>query len=188
MKKLLALAVCVGATVVALGQDGTVNFNNRMSIVGIDARVIGIDGNPVSGADGFVAQLAYTATEGGALTPFGDVVSFYGDKEIKYGYLSGGIQNVPDMAGQDVWIQMQAWNTNDGATYADAVAAGAKLGAGASNIIPVKLGGDGIPPALPANLVGLEGFQLQGGEVIPEPSTFALGLIGIGALLLRRRK
>ena len=188
MKKLLALAVCVGATVVALGQDGTVFFSNKLSSAGIDARVIGIDGNPVSGADGFVAQLAYTATEGGAMTPFGDVVPFYGDRDVKYGYVNGGSQGVPNMAGQDVWIQMRAWNTNDGASYADAVAAGAKLGAGASNIIPVKLGGDGIPPALPANLVGLEGFQLQGGEVIPEPSTFALGLIGIGALLLRRRK
>jgi hypothetical protein len=186
MKKLLALAVCVGTAVVALGADGTVNFNNRMTIAGIDARVLGPDGNPVSGADGFVAQLAYTATEGGAMTPFGDVVSFYGDKEVKYGYVNGGVQSIADMAGQNVWIQMQAWNTNDGASYADAVAAGGP--AGVSNIIPVKLGGDGVPPALPANLVGLQGFQLQPGEVIPEPSTFALGLIGIGALLLRRRK
>ncbi|MCP5522836.1 MAG: PEP-CTERM sorting domain-containing protein [Verrucomicrobiales bacterium] len=32
----------------------------------------------------------------------------------------------------------------------------------------------------------LRGRRLSGGRVIPEPSTFALGLIGIGALMLRR--
>lgn len=186
MKKLLTLAVCVGTTVVALGQDGTVRFATFAPPT-IDARVLDVDGNPVKGADGYVAQLAWAETEGGALTPFGSVESFLDTPEAANGYIVAGTQGVPGKPGADVFIAMQAWNSNDGASYADALAAGGPTGM--SNVIPITLGDPTAdPPGVPADLVGLQGFQLQGGEVIPEPSTFALGLIGIGALMLRRRK
>jgi hypothetical protein len=185
MKKLLVLAVCTGAVATALAQVGTVNFTTLVP-GSVDAAVTDAGGALLNGADGYVAQLAYTATEGGALTPFGSVSAFFSAAPAGYGYVVAGSQSLAGMAGADVWIQMQAWNSNDGASLADAMAAGGM--AGVSNIIPVTLGGGGDPPAVPADLVGLQGFQLQGGEVIPEPSTFALGLIGIGALLLRRRK
>jgi hypothetical protein len=57
------------------------------------------------------------------------------------------------------------------------------LGWGASKVFNVTLGG-GLNP--PANLVGLEAFSAV---VVPEPSTFILGILGaVGLLALRRRK
>ncbi|MCB1125825.1 MAG: PEP-CTERM sorting domain-containing protein, partial [Verrucomicrobiae bacterium] len=171
------------ATATLLGADGTVNFNNKVTTAGINARVSDMDGNFVSGAD-YVAQLAW-GTASDALAPIGAPVAFYSDKDTKYGYVNGGVVSVADMAGAAGFIAMLTWSPADGADYASAKAAGGQTGM--SNVIPVTLGGNGEPPALPADLVGMEAFALSG-EAIPEPSTFALGLIGIGALMLRRRK
>ena len=55
------------------------------------------------------------------------------------------------------------------------------LARGFSSTIDVVLGGD---PADPTALVGLSSFFV----VIPEPSTIALGVLGLAALVLRRRK
>jgi hypothetical protein len=80
-------------------------------------------------------------------------------------------------------VQVRAWATAGGVTSYEA-AKGAPGGKwGESNIISIKTGGYDNPPALAANLVGLTGFQL-----VPEPSTIALVLLGAAALLLRRRQ
>jgi hypothetical protein len=56
------------------------------------------------------------------------------------------------------------------------------------------LGGDpggGATPILPSGLAGLGNEATNAGlgvVVVPEPSTIALGVLGVGALLLRRRK
>lgn len=42
-----------------------------------------------------------------------------------------------------------------------------------------------VPPDVPFNLSGLKSFNLH---TVPEPSVIALGVVGLGALLLRRRK
>jgi len=47
------------------------------------------------------------------------------------------------------------------------------------------LGGTGSPPAATPDLTGLTSFNLF---IVPEPSLIALGALGLGALLLRRRK
>jgi len=56
-----------------------------------------------------------------------------------------------------------------------------------------SLGGDpggGATPIIPSGLAGLgdETTSAGLGVVVPEPSTIALGVLGVGALLLRRRK
>ena len=58
---------------------------------------------------------------------------------------------------------------------------------GQSGAITITLGGGVLTPA---NLEGMQPFTISsgGGVVIPEPSTIALAALGIGALLLRRRK
>jgi hypothetical protein len=186
MKKLLVMSVCLGATATLLAGDGKVNFNNKVTLDNINARVTDMDGNPVSGAD-YSAQLLWGLASD-SLAPIGVPVAFYSDRDTKYGYINGGDVVVADGAGVAGFVAMVAWDHNAGADYASAMAAGGQTGM--SNVIPLTLGGDpgtGDPPIATPNLVGLEAFQLTA-EIIPEPSTFALGLIGIGALMLRRRK
>jgi len=58
---------------------------------------------------------------------------------------------------------------------------------GEASFLSGPLGGPvaGNPDAAPASLLGFNGFTMY---VVPEPSTIALGVLGVGALLLRRRK
>lgn len=176
MKKLIVLAACLSASTLALGQ-GAFNMNSKVSADGIDAPVM-YDGMKVDGADGWVAQTAMRTTEAGPFTPIGEVVAFRSGKAA--GYFSGGAVDTGLAAGTQVFLQVQAWNTADGATYADAEAAFGPIGA--SNVIGLNVTA---PPDTPPNMVGLEGFSVA---IVPEPSTMALGLLGIAALMLRRRR
>jgi len=179
MKKLVVIAACVGATAMAFGQ-GQFNLNNRQTADGINAKVTHVDGTtPLDGANGWVVQ-AYVGADAGSLAPVGSPVEFRtGAAE---GYFAGGAVDAGVANGTSVMVQIAAWNTNDGADYATAAA---NMGAvGMSGIVSVTVDG---PPNTPPNLIGLEPWTVSA-EVIPEPSTFALGLLGIGALMLRRRK
>jgi hypothetical protein len=178
MKKLIVLAACVGATSLALGQ-GAFNLNNKVNAAAIDAPVsMAMGGALLSGADGWVVQATMSTTANGAFAPVGTAVSFRTGAAI--GYFAGGAVDTGLASGTDIFVALQAWNTNDGATYAAAEAAGGAVGM--SNVVPVTVDG---PPNTPPNLTGLVGWQVG---VIPEPSTMALGLLGIGALMLRRRR
>jgi len=184
MKRLIVLAACVGATAVAFGQ-GQYNLNNRVTAASIDARVLDMDGNPLNGDDGYVAQAYMSDSEMGAYTPIAGNVATFRNAPVPagLGYLNGAIVTVDGSAvGSSIWVKLGAFSTNDGATYEAAQAAGGQVGW--SNPVQVSLGGDTVQPP---DLAGLQGWSVSG-EVIPEPSTFALGLIGIGALMLRRRK
>jgi len=81
-------------------------------------------------------------------------------------------------------FQMRVWNNAGGTltTYA------AALSKGKSGLIDVgALGGTGTPAATDPNLIGLQSFSLA--VTVPEPSSIALGVIGLGSLMfLRRRK
>jgi hypothetical protein len=101
--------------------------------------------------------------------------------------LSGG-QTVPGGApGAIVNLIARAWDNTGGATYDTA------LIKGSSTFKSPALGGDvdgdpSTPPApAPAMVTGNpDGFQNI--QLLPEPSTIALGALGVAALLLRRRK
>jgi hypothetical protein len=73
---------------------------------------------------------------------------------------------------------MRAWEAAKGASYEAAVAGGGIYGSS----LPVSLALSN-PPAAPTDMVGLAAFSL-----VPEPSTMALGVLGVAALLLRRRQ
>jgi hypothetical protein len=80
--------------------------------------------------------------------------------------------------GVGVWVQMRAWDNAGGTlmTYEAARTTGSRFGK--SNIIIVgPLGSEypnGSPPYLDPFLIGLQPFSL-----VPEPSTIALGLLGV---------
>lgn len=169
----------MSVTAVAFGQ-GQFNFNNRVSGV-VDARVFDSAGDPLNGAEGWVAQ-AYVGMDAASLAPVGGIFAFRSAPvPAGLGYIAGNAVTVPGMGnGTDVVVEMRVWNTNNGASYE---AASAAFGAvGASNPVTVTLAE---APALPEDLVGLQSFSVA---IIPEPSTMALGLLGIGALMLRRRR
>jgi hypothetical protein len=162
----------------AFGQ-GTFNLNNRQVADGINAIVTDAGGAGLDGANGWVVQ-AYVGADAGSLAPVGTPVSFR--EGAAAGYFAGGAVDAGVANGTQVMVQLAAWNTNDGADYAAAMA---NMGAvGMSGTLSVTVDG---PPNTPPNLIGLEPWSVSA-EVIPEPSTFALGLLGIGALMLRRRK
>jgi hypothetical protein len=166
MKKLIIGLASLMVCAVAYGQ-GQVNFNNR--VVGIvDAKVLLPDGTG-AGA-GFKAQL-YGGPVGGALQPLMPVTDFRTGNAV--GYVNGVTAIVPNVAaGGSATIVMRAFN---GDTFETSSVFGSSEAITVSN-----LGGGTITPP---NLVGLQGFSL-----IPEPSTIALGVLGVGALLFMRRR
>lgn len=96
---------------------------------------------------------------------------------------SGGDVTIPGTpAGSTANLTVRAWDTASG-SFANAQIRGE------GSFTSQALGGvnpNPPPPALTApDLTGFQGFTMV---VVPEPSTIALGALGIGALLLRRRK
>ena len=101
------------------------------------------------------------------------------------GIFSGGDVTVPNYVGI-ISLQIRAWLTADGATYSAASISGHT---GASTIMQVSLGNpDAIPPGTATSLEGkLSSFAVTA-SAVPEPSTIALGVMGLSVLLFRRRK
>jgi len=179
MKKFLAIAAVVAATIAAQAQ-GTVNFANRVPSSGIDAKVLGTDGTALSGA-GFMAQL-YVGANASSLSAVGSPVPFRTGAAA--GYISASTITTGIAPGA-ASAAVRAWDASTGASYEAATVKGS------SAVLSIVLGGAGSPPSLPGDLTGLTGFSLTGSAPVgnvPEPSTIALGVIGAGALFLRRRK
>jgi hypothetical protein len=179
MKKLLLLAVLAVAAVGAYAQ-GTVNFANVA--VGVNAPITNAAGVRASGA-AYTAQL-YVGPSGtvdaNSLVAVSGTAAF--NTGTQAGYFTGGQRAISGSAGgSTVTLQVRAWNTAAGATYEAAMSNPSGEG-NWSNLIQVTLG---TPPGAPANMTGLQGFQLV---PVPEPSSIALGLLGLGAIALFRRR
>jgi hypothetical protein len=83
-------------------------------------------------------------------------------------------------AGEVARIQMRVWEARGGATWAEAIAnADPTVLRGTSPSFNLTLS------ANPVNPTGLVSFNLY---QVPEPSVIALGVLGVGALLLFRRR
>ena len=98
-------------------------------------------------------------------------------------------QNVPGTtAGAMGTFQLRAWDNLGGTvTTWDAALANPASAHGSSALFTptFPLGGLTSPPTTPPGLQGLQSFNLA---VVPEPGVIALGVLGLGALLLLRRK
>lgn len=111
------------------------------------------------------------------------------------GQFSGGqatITGIP--AGGVVWAQCKAWQAiyggNTLATYESAlttpVVGGVAPLVGVSNPFRIDTGDPTTTPSgTPGNLAGMLPFTLT---PVPEPSVIGLGLLGLGSLLLLRRR
>jgi len=101
------------------------------------------------------------------------------------GYIFGPTFAVTGSApGATVAFDVLVWNPADGATYAAALAKGGATITGSSGVVQGYVLGGGSPPVAP----GFPAFAPFSLSATPEPTTLALGAMGLGALLLRRRK
>jgi hypothetical protein len=183
MKKLLITAAALLVTVSTYAQ-GVVVFGNSASSLILDGK----DGLAAAGADGIRAALYWAPlsdpdnfTQIGAFANVGVPVA---------GTFSGGNRTTGNATapGAVARFQVRAWESAYGATFEEAIAAPAMGGRvalrGVSNIMEFQTGA---PPASPPTTLinnGLQGFTV----VVPEPSVVALGIMGVGALLLLRRR
>ena len=182
MKKLLVLTSILALSGSALGQ-GTVNFVNFGA--GLDGRVSTAAGM-MAGSD-YWGQL-WAGPTADSMAAVGVPVAFRNTSAgAPSGIVNGGSVTIDSIAaGGAAFVQLRAWAAASGSSWDEAVSQ-AVYEAGQSGTINLPNTGNpnAAPPGLPVALTGLQPFQL---EVIPEPSTWALLLLGLGALALRRRK
>jgi hypothetical protein len=172
MKKALIALAAMLMSVAAYGQAQVV-FNTRV-VGSVDAPVFK-PGNVLPGP-GFTAQLFWD--NAGSLVPLTPATTFR-TVATREQYVEPVDVTINGLAaGAQGTFIFRAWETAGG-SFDQAKAA---HWWGESAPVTIATGG-GLNP--PANLVGLQGFTLQ---IVPEPSTIALGVLGAAALLLRRRK
>jgi len=194
MKKLSIISLLL-ATAVAGFSQGRLTFGNLSGPVDApdnESATTGSPNTPASGV-GFRAQLWC----GGP----GDLESAFVQIGVDVGYtlgpgyfpavpramtngsptvVGGGTVTFATGAGSVVQAQVRAWRLADGATYAAAFAAGGYTG----KSVPVNVTLTVSPT--PANAMnGLASFNIVN---VPEPSSIALGLLGLGAIALFRRR
>lgn len=192
MKKLILTSVALVASVTLYAQ-GTINFANNASSP-ISSILTGT--NIPARSTGFAIALYYLPDQATAPTTADFVISLLPNTTFNTpgaGQFSGGTKTTPNTTppGSPAWFQVRCWETAFGATWEEAISNpvpqnGRLALVGTSNIIRVTSGNPPLTTPGSLTLAGLQGFVLV---PVPEPTTIGLGLLGLGALLvLRRRK
>lgn len=182
MKKsiaILASLVVVGSALSSQAATvGVVNLSNYETMQAI----LGVGGTAVDAANTYV-QLSYTVGGGAAAlatTTSGATQWTLDDGgyfDMGTGVLSTGA------ASASVTFTLEAW------TGATTFAAATTKGTLSWTQTTGSWNQDAQPPQTPPSVtLAMPGTLTLTTEVVPEPSTIALGLIGAGALLIRRRK
>lgn len=184
MKKTLLTLALVALTTVASYAQGTIAFgNSALTRVTVRDRATGVVRGNATAADGLTIAVFFGAAGSSTLT---EVVQ-QGTKAT-IGTTDGVMINAPSVfgitgtdAGQVVSLQIRAWDT----------ATGGQRMFGQTDIRQVTLA----PTAGPGAVIwqGATGtnpnrFTPLVVEIIPEPSTIALAVLGLGSLLLFRRR
>jgi len=188
MRKLIALFAVTVITASALAQ-GTVSFNNNSAFATTANRLVtfpaSLGGGGVVGQN-YVAQLYYgvAGSAEGSLTAVASAPALFRVATTSSpGTWSGGTRTLVGItAGQTAVLQVRVWdNVAFPAGYAAAVTGNGVRGASA--LFDYTVPAAGSPPAA----FFMEAFR--GFALVPEPSTIALGVLGLaGLLFIRRRK
>lgn len=158
----VVLAISVAASA---SEGGTVNFNNAVTDLEGGAPVFGPDGVTRLEGARYLAQL-WAGTTPDSLQPVGAPVEFRTGVMAGYFRQPGGTLVIPQVAAGDLaWLQVRAWDSTFGRDFTEALQAGGLTGR--SEEFAVATGGGGMPPAVPADLVGLRSFALEWPEDIP---------------------
>lgn len=192
MKKLiLTIAALAGVSYGAFAQ-GTISFQNfnpaGLGTVWSNAPGVTVTNGGTLAATGFHVELLYGALGSGVTSNSGVIFTsatgggqFFDGTTITLAGVTAGTGNA-DANGVD--LAVRGW-IGAFADYASAVAGGAPVGETAAFSNPT--GGAGT--ALPAGLVKwLPANSLVLTSNVPEPTTIALGGLGIASLLLFRRR
>ena len=188
MKKLIPFLVLLAGATVAMAQ-GTVNFANNVAftttaptppgrlVYNTDNTTL-LVGSDLAQPATFVAQLYYGANAG-SLAAHTAAPARFRPGTSGPGIWLGGTRTLTGFApGTTLTLEVRAWDMRTGATWD---AAGLRGQSGTfTYTIPLD------PLSAPAAyfMENMRGFSL-----VPEPSVIGLGLIGVGALfMLRRRK
>jgi PEP-CTERM motif len=196
MKKLfvsLCLTVCAYGAF-AQGQINLISNGATKPVYGVDktdatSTVLNTANRDKLAGAAYTFEVWYAA---GAGKTEGDLKALTrGEFRVNGVFLKSGVVDIPGvMGGDQVTLQVRAWATDSRITsWADLDApANADVARGKSNIISKAAGGkDGSGAVvLPLSLAGA--FDSFGLYTVPEPSVIALGALGLGALVLRRRK
>jgi hypothetical protein len=181
MKKLIPFLVLLAGATIAMAQ-GTVNFANSVTFATTADRLVrNPDGTPATGSlttdpATLVAQLYYGANAGSLTAHTATPARF---RPGSTGLWLGGARTLTGFApGTTLTLEVRAWDMRTGATWE---AAGIR---GQSGTFTYTIPLDPLSPPAAYFMEGMRGFTL-----VPEPSVIGLGLIGVGALfMLRRRK
>lgn len=174
MKKVLTLVsmLALAGTMLGQGEINGINFNPANNVNG---QVTRADGSTLAGND-VMGQL-YVGPAGGSLVAVGTPRAF-----LQNGIISFGTVSVTGVAaGASADVVLRSWTAASGNSWEEAND-GRLAEVGESNQITITLGGGVNPPAY------LSGLTATTMEIVPEPSTWALMALGLGALALRRRK
>lgn len=195
MKKTVAIISFAVAAFAVQAADQTFSFNNNNlgtpRLVTWDSTFGALSGQGIKNgtADGasYVAQLFIK--NGDTLTPVGATANFRGATTTSPGTWSGGTRTATGVEqGTALNLVVRVWD-NSVANY-DAAKAAFNKGYGESAAFAFKDPLSSPPGATDNFLVNFQGFSITQRiqTVIPEPSTIALGALGVAGLLFFRRK
>jgi len=173
MKKVVIAIAALLISASAYAQ-GIINFRTHIGSATppIDFKILNSDGSVAVGA---FAQLVVVGA-GNALTPMTEAPGVVNTS----GYVTAGDASFAGtQGGQTVNMIIRAWQGAAGSTYDSATIKGA------SNPFSVTFGATTVPPSPSDNLANLGTGNIT---LTPEPTTLALGALGLGALALYRRK
>jgi hypothetical protein len=184
MKKLIPMLLLVGGVSGFAQIPNTVNFNNNV-LTPTPYVYYFFDGSRLSGTN-YAAQLYYGANGAPAdsLIPVTSAAArFRPSTSGSIGTWAGGTRTLTGFnPGDTVTLQVKVWDTTFGSSFETRT--GGHIGQSAPFTYLIPPG----PQPIPTTDYYMRNFQsfVVG---IPEPSVISLGLVGIGALfLLRRRK
>lgn len=195
-KTLLTLAFSAFAVCASFAQ-GTVNFNNTATTFSdgatVDRFVYNVGGQTRLTGGNYSAALYFGTTADSVTTlatlnPTDTTLAsakgvFRAATTTLPGTWSGGGSRtlLGTQGGQTVFLQVRVWDSSLFATYDLAKAGGGITGQSAAFSYTIST--SPTPPPSDLVMAGLRRFEL-----VPEPSTIALGVLGLGSLLFFRRK